>query len=176
IFTVNVTGGDGPYYYNWEILNGFCHIVAGQNTPTVQISISFKTLFLKVTVTDSRGCQTQCVIEVDCTLDGSTIVVVDPELVDISKPVVPENLIEDYTLRPNPTSSQVYLEFDADAAEEITVNISNQFGKPVYHKKMNCSKGFNSQLLETSSLPSGLYQVSLISSDKLKTLQLIKVK
>ena len=176
LFTVIVVGGDGPYTYNWEILNGFCHIIGGQGTPTVQISISFKTLYLKVTITDARGCKTECVIEVECTLDGPSIVVVEPDPVDISSPVTQFNLIEDYSLRPNPTSSQVYLEFDSQMTEDITVNISNQFGKVVYHKKMNSIKGFNSQLLETSNLPSGLYQVSLISSDKIKTLQLIKVK
>lgn len=176
LFTVNITGGEGPYTYHWEILNGWCHIVAGQNTPTVQVSISFKTLYLKVTVTDARGCTTECLIEVECTLEDPGIVVTNPDPVDVSKPVSQYNLIEDYSLRPNPTSSQVYLEFESNLSEDITVNISDQFGKVVYTRKLSSIKGFNSDLLETNNLPAGLYQVSLISSDKIKTLQLIKVK
>lgn len=178
LFTVNVTGGTAPYTYYWEILNGWCHIIGGQNTPTVQISISFKTLHLKVTVTDANGCTTTCYVDVDCTLDnpgindGNT----EPVDVDILKPIGQLNTISDISLRPNPTSSQVYLEFESALSEGVVVNISDQFGKVVLSRKLTSTKGFNSQLFETNTLTAGLYQVSLISSDKIKTLQLIKVK
>mgnify|MGYP002136418057 FL=1 len=178
LFTVNVTGGTAPYTYYWEILNGWCHIIGGQNTPTVQISISFKTLHLKVTVTDANGCTTTCYVEVDCNLEnpGITIVDTNPDQVDILKPIGQVNAISDISLRPNPTSSQVYLEFESALSEGVVVNISDQFGKVVLSRKLTSTKGFNSQLFETNTLTAGLYQVSLISSDKIKTLQLIKVK
>jgi hypothetical protein len=102
LFTVNVTGGTAPYTYYWEILNGWCHIIGGQNTPTVQISISFKTLHLKVTVTDANGCTTTCYVEVDCNLEnpGITIVDTNPDQVDILKPIGQVNAISDISLRP----------------------------------------------------------------------------
>lgn len=176
LFTVVVTGGQAPYTYDWEILNGWCHILGGQHTPTVQISISFKTLYLKVKVTDARGCSTECYVEVDCSLDNPGINVVDPNVIDNSSTIGQLNVINDYTLRPNPTSAQVYLDFESKLAEKVTINVTDNFGKLVYTKKVTTVKGFNTELLETNHLPVGLYQVSLISSDKLKTLQLIKVK
>ncbi len=176
LFTVVVTGGQAPYTYDWEILNGWCHILAGQHTPTVQISISFKTLYLKVKVTDARGCSTECYVEVDCTLDNPGINVVDPHVAESGTAIGQMNIINDYTLRPNPTSSQVYVDFESKLAEKVIINVTDNFGKLVLSKKVTTVKGFNSEMLDTNNLPVGLYQVSLISSDKLKTLQLIKVK
>ncbi|HPB52712.1 MAG TPA: T9SS type A sorting domain-containing protein, partial [Saprospiraceae bacterium] len=130
----------------------------------------------KVKVTDARGCSTECYVEVDCSLDNPGINVVDPNVVDNSSTIGQLNVINDYTLRPNPTSAQVYLDFESKLAEKVTINVTDNFGKLVYTKKVTTVKGFNTELLETNHLPVGLYQVSLISSDKLKTLQLIKVK
>jgi hypothetical protein len=59
IINVDVTGGSGEYTYYWEVLNGSCHIISGQGTSQLKISIAFKTLQLKLTVADANGCTSE---------------------------------------------------------------------------------------------------------------------
>ena len=171
---MEVSGGTGPYLYRWEALNGSCHILSGQGTPKVKISTTFTITELKVTITDAYGCTTVCTLRVDCTIrDVETIVTDDTG--DNESGISLRNLASEYQLRPNPTSAQVVLDYHVETAGIIQVNIVDGLGKLVYDKKFSASKGYNSETLSTDHLKSGIYLVTIINADKIRTLQLVKV-
>ncbi|MBK8602233.1 MAG: hypothetical protein IPN87_03715 [Saprospiraceae bacterium] len=137
--TVVVTGGEGPYTYEWEVINGSCHIVSGQNTPTIIISISFKTLQLKVTVRDANGCVTECYLEVECTLEvPNESIVTDIDSYKTEQAVInkAKHAISatDFTMRPNPTSDMVYVEFQSTEAKIVQVRVTDQLGNMVIQR------------------------------------------
>jgi len=175
--TVAPIGGTGPYTYDWQAINASCHVMSGKNDPIVVIATSFGTFQLEVTVTDINGCTTTCEYTAECIIDNPSLVDSngnDPvEVHQTGKVSLVEN---DYKLRPNPTSSKVYLEYDVASVQEILINITDQLGNVVYTQKANSVKGWNSELLDIDRLQAGIYNVSIISKDSFKTLSLIKVK
>lgn len=77
------------------------------------------------------------------------------------------NILNDvYRLFPNPAQNEFNLEFDLTKAyEDVSVVIFDQFGRNVWQKKLNLTKG-HSSLNINSQLPQGIYVVR-ISSDVL---------
>jgi len=171
-FTVIVNGGNGPYSYYWEVMNGSCHILSGQHTPVVIISVSFKTLYLKVTVTDANGCKSTCYISVDCIIDGieGQPAEPDPEAAeDISiKPY--------YQLYPNPTNAHAYITIDSDKKETVVLMVSDQLGKVMMERKMEIIKGRNKILLDTDILSPGIYNVMIRGNGSNEALNMVKVR
>jgi len=179
--TVVVTGGEGPYTYEWEVINGSCHIVSGQNTPTIIISISFKTLQLKVTVRDANGCVTECYLEVECTLEvPNESIVTDIDSYKTEQAVInkAKHAISatDFTMRPNPTSDMVYVEFQSTEAKVVQVRVTDQLGNMMIQKRISCVPGNNTELLQTDKLPSGVYNVTITDKEHIATKKLVKIK
>lgn len=172
--TVVPSGGSGNYTYAWQVLNGSCHIMGGQNDQTVDVSVSYKTLQIKVTVTDSDGCSTDCYIEAECSpIGGSSIIGSDIQGHILSSVSIAD---QKYVLRPNPALDNVYLDFSCETNEILKVQITDQLGAVVKSSIINAAKGVNTHLLNIISLKPGIYNVSVISGNEVKTLNLIKIK
>ncbi|MCA0335153.1 MAG: T9SS type A sorting domain-containing protein, partial [Bacteroidetes bacterium] len=175
IINVDVTGGSGEYTYYWEVLNGSCHIISGQGTSQLKISIAFKTLQLKLTVADANGCTSECLVNVPCSLEGVDPLVNDQDNNQDSQYKVNSLSAGDYSLRPNPTTEQVTVEFATQKAGLIKIQIMDQLGKVVLMKEIEAVKGFNSEILNTSKFVSGIYYVVISSTSILHTMRLIKM-
>jgi len=66
ILTADVIGSDGPYTYEWVVIEGACLIELGQGTDQIEISIGFFDVTIELTVYDIYGCSTTCTFVIDC--------------------------------------------------------------------------------------------------------------
>jgi hypothetical protein len=173
--SAEVSGGYGPYTYKWEVVNGSCHILSGQGTPDVIISIAYKTLNMRVTITDANGCNTTCDVNVPCAIDGVDPIISGEDNSHGTSVNFGKLTDGEYVLRPNPTTSLVFVEFKSELTENVTINVTDQVGNIVLTRKVQTVKGFNSEMLNTSALASGVYMVTIISPANSKTLRLVKV-
>jgi hypothetical protein len=89
---------------------------------------------------------------------------------------VDETEAVDFTIYPNPTSSDFNLLYEASINELATIKVFDITGKLMSEEKVNQTEGNNKFTIETSTLQTGLYIVELRNSEGIQTqrLQLIK--
>jgi hypothetical protein len=71
-----------------------------------------------------------------------------------------------FSIIPNPTTGIFTIQFTKEIQANSILQIINSFGSPVYEKKLNSNQ---SQQIDASSLPPGLYYVRVQSGDKIYT-------
>ena len=83
-----------------------------------------------------------------------------------------ENLLDvDLTLAPNPADNQTILTFDTDLSGEGIIQVVDNIGRIVFRNSLNINPKGNYTLL-TGDYPAGLYQVSLLMDNKIRTIEL----
>jgi hypothetical protein len=70
------------------------------------------------------------------------------------------------SLYPNPSSGNVYLEYNATEDAEIEVMITDLSGQALIRKELYFNKGKSSHALDLSTLPNGVYILRYINGDK----------
>ena len=83
-------------------------------------------------------------------------------------------LLSDGAIYPNPVSNNANLRFTSSAALEATVIISSIDGKVCQETNVNVVSGDNTVLLNTESLSSGLYIVTVNSGNRLGSYKFMK--
>jgi hypothetical protein len=176
----NVTGGTGPMSYEWRIVGEKCFIQGGQGTPELLIYMGWSEVKIILTVTDSFGCVSMCMMFLDC-LDPSEMSLVDmPELLDLDEAadtVVPEIIlaspdhqggsIRNISLWPIPAKGMVNLSFESVGEEEVKFSFYNLLGRVVLTDKVNAVKGMNTQSFDVSNLQPGSYLLQMQSQKEI---------
>ena len=168
----------GGVNYDWEIVGGECFIQGGQNTPEITIYVGWSTVKIILTVTDSFGCSSMCMVFLDCRSsyslntpgtiiervisDGSTISEVNTT--DHST-----GTLQNFSLWPNPVSERVFLGFDATVEEVVEIRLISSFGQVLLGDKITAQKGANSYMINVSELPKGSYLVQVKTEKELLT-------
>ena len=78
-----------------------------------------------------------------------------------------------FAVFPNPAHSGVNINFTATGAS-TTLQIINEKGQPVIQKQIASSKGSNNIYIDISSLPAGIYIVSLKANNTVSSKQFVK--
>jgi len=144
--TVNVTGGTAPYSYLW-------------NTTPIQTTNSATQLTSGdyiLTVTDDRGCT-----------EIFTFIV--PNSVGVN-----ELNSDVFTVYPNPINETLFIKSTDLSNESSTILISDVTGKKII-EKLNVTSKNNLYEIGTSELPSGIYFLQIMQSNKSTTKKLIKL-
>ena len=169
-----VTGWTGPYTYYWEILNGSCHLITGQGTPRIKISVSYLTLKVKLTVIDANGCKTECYYTADCEILPNSLPDDQSNFADGNLDLRGQAL-DLVTLRPNPTSGTTFVEYDFSEAADLQITLLDNMGKPVATFNRHFDKGIGNVQIPSEDLKSGVYFVNIIGNNYRKTLKLVKI-
>ncbi len=93
-----------------------------------------------------------------------------PALVSVNKGFPEEQVI----VHPNPSYSTVNVSYSSDQRQVSTILIYDYTGKTVYESSVKSEEGINSELIDISALPRGVYLVAVISNGKLSKTRLCK--
>ncbi|MEZ4935570.1 MAG: T9SS type A sorting domain-containing protein [Saprospiraceae bacterium] len=129
--TVVASGGTPPYYVEWE---------TGDTTSTIENLVAG---WYEFTITDANF----------CSINGGVWV---PGLT----PVINNEQIVQYLLAPNPTRSNIRIEFSLANPLEIELNLYNSIGEIIFKKEVGQSLTGNISL-DLNNYPSGIYYVAL---------------
>jgi len=85
-------------------------------------------------------------------------------------------VIKDFTVYPNPFTSDLKVQVSSDKQTDITIRISNAAGQQVVNRKVMVQTGENVIVLssELSTLQSGIYMMEVITEEGKKTQKIIK--
>jgi len=75
---------------------------------------------------------------------------------------------------PNPFNDEFTLKFDADKSEIISLELTDMLGRVVNERTWNVGIGSNLLNLNSSSLPSGMYMIKLISPTGIAVKNIVK--
>lgn len=79
-------------------------------------------------------------------------------------------------VRPNPTSAQALLSFDAKAAMAMNVSVMDMAGKVLSTQNINAVQGENELTIDATQLSEGVYFIQLQTENAIQTLKLNVVK
>jgi Metallo-peptidase family M12B Reprolysin-like/Secretion system C-terminal sorting domain len=85
----------------------------------------------------------------------------------------PKSADNKLTASPNPASSVINLEFNADASNSSIVTVIDQSGVVALQRNITVVKGSNKKMLDISTLRSGIYTITINEGINLKTTKII---
>lgn len=163
IFTSNVTGGYGPFDYEWKIKgnpNGWS-ILSGQGTNTIAMQVGIKKIKLELTITDVCGKKRKCSVKPSCEEPPSTI------SEELSSEIILRTQAEEITnleLYPNPAKNQLFINSNIKDLNQSQIRIVNELGQ---HQNVNLLSSTEEDELNLSleHLSPGIYWL-LIEDEK----------
>lgn len=81
------------------------------------------------------------------------------------------SIIEDISIYPIPAKENIIIHLKSHFPLDATLSITNILGQTVWKQQFKIKDGFNSKMLDVSSLPNGIYFVLLNSAMDSKTLR-----
>lgn len=85
----------------------------------------------------------------------------------------PKSTDNKLTASPNPASSVINLEFNADASNSSVVTVIDQSGVVALQRNIAVVKGLNKKMLDISTLRSGIYTITINEGINLRTTKII---
>ena len=79
------------------------------------------------------------------------------------------------TIYPNPATTTVQVEINANNDTNATISVLDLSGRIVMKNNLNLVKGFNQQQLDISNLGDGLYQIQVTSDVEVLTSKFVKM-
>ena len=152
---IQVTGGVAPYTYHWAIVEGDALITSGLSTTNLEYSIGGSALNLAVKITDAIGCVVMEYIHIVCEGDG-IVLPNPPEEYDDDA----ESALTHFTLLPNPSSEDAYLDLESEEEGLTVVRIQNLFGEIVFQQSWPNPPSTRIKL-PVAHFVSGIYAVSV---------------
>jgi hypothetical protein len=77
------------------------------------------------------------------------------------------------SIYPNPTSENLFIDFNSKKADVVTLSIMDISGREVYGEKINLSTGMNRKQINTNVFNKGIYLVQFITENGVKSEKLI---
>jgi Secretion system C-terminal sorting domain len=82
--------------------------------------------------------------------------------------------VGDMSIYPNPVSNDLNVDFTLDRAEEVTIQVVDLTGKLLSSEVMDAERGLNQRSMNVQHLQSGVYFVTMISTNGNVTKRLVK--
>jgi hypothetical protein len=174
-----VTGGFGPYSYDWKIAGEKCFIQSGQGTPDIRIYVGWEEVTIILTVTDVFGCVSICTATVNCfeSFDAfsaipsnSDVAFNGANLIPIFHTVwnqQPLDQIQQINYWPNPAGETMTLGFESISNQEVKINFVNLLNKVVWKENFDVNKGYNVHPMDVSHLPNGSYLMEVTTQTEM---------
>jgi hypothetical protein len=182
LYSLYLGAGDYSLASNLRILiNGVQ--IGGTYNPTTPNSDPWVTHYLEV---DSMaGKQFTVTIETrnigkDTTISGMPFTLDNAYIDNVCFSPSNQVSVKDYNANisfgvyPNPFNDEFTLKFDADKSEIISLELTDMLGRVVNERTWNVGIGSNLLNLNSSSLPSGMYMIKLISPTGIAVKNIVK--
>jgi hypothetical protein len=169
-----ILGGVGPYTYEWEVVGEKCFIQGGQGTPEILIYVGWADVKIILTVTDTFGCVSMCMISLEC-LDSSTLPLssafedTNRETAEGQKvfqaPLDSNREHNDDRLSfwPNPSDEVIHIAYESDIDGFVNFLFTDYLGKVIQKESMMVHKGYNVKQMDASGLANGSYLIQIKS-------------
>lgn len=152
IILVNTSTGGSGLSYLWDFGDGATstqaypsHVYAGAGTYTVCVTIS-----------DNSGCTSVYCDTIAVTY--KTNVPFSINVVGSLSNVEPEQPAIEYNAFPNPFGDRLFVEYDLDRAEDVTIELMDITGRILFSEVVeNSSAGGYKHEIETAALPEGMF-------------------
>lgn len=182
IITGLIVGGSGPYIYEWQIEGEKCFIQGGQGTPDLEIYVGWADVKIILTVTDTFGCVTMCMVFLNCTESdllpiatnitaGSSLIL--PEHTATSPPMNTEGEtitgIQEFSLWPNPAKETINIGFELGSEGMVEYSLMDYLGQTLSTTRILAQKGYNVQQIDAARLSGGSYLIQLRSETVIYT-------
>jgi len=150
--SVNVTGGQAPYTYAWDMTDCDGFITDGANSSMVTYTVGYTTQNFSVTITDANGCEQVCTTSLSCIKDTEQTGGFRPEHGDVATGMI--------SIYPNPTSDHLMVKMANTTDAPVELSVVNLFGQVVYNidHKVWPQEGLE---IDTRQLPNGTYLVRI---------------
>ncbi|MEP6796243.1 MAG: T9SS type A sorting domain-containing protein, partial [Saprospiraceae bacterium] len=182
IITSDVTGGFGPYTYEWKIVGNKCFIQGGQGTPDITIYMGWADVKIILIVTDAFGCQSMCMYLLHCLEPGeipiiSIPVYADPDVNPNAPMIIPASVtqegqseyLKELNLWPNPAKGTINLSFKSSVEEEVVYSFVNFLGQVILSDRIVVQKGLNTRTIDIDRIPGGSYLMEVKSEKEMLT-------
>jgi Secretion system C-terminal sorting domain len=182
IITSDITGGFGPYTYEWQIVGNKCFIQGGQGTPDITIYMGWADVKIILTVTDVFGCQSMCMYILHClepgdipftSMPGSAEPDANPNVVLMAPASLTQEgqrgYLKDLNLWPSPAKGTINLSFESSLEEEVVYRFVNFLGQVILSDQIVVQKGLNRRTIDIDRLPGGSYLMEVRSEKEMLT-------
>ncbi len=85
-----------------------------------------------------------------------------------------ENAVASIVVYPNPGSGIFNIEINSEYGEEVHISVCNVLGQEILRLNMQRNKGLNKYTLDMSAYPAGLYNITIVTKDKVSSRKVIK--
>jgi hypothetical protein len=89
---------------------------------------------------------------------------------------VKKNDLTLFNIYPNPAKEQVFVNLNSAMPQSARLTLVNGLGQIVYDEKKDLRSGANNLVINTSSLPTGIYSVNIITEENIKQAKLTVIK
>lgn len=162
-FSVNVSGGYGPFEYAWEI-KGNPHgwsILTGHGTDNITMAVGDRKIKLEVTIIDVCGKKRKCSANLEC---EPTHALFDPKQFSLGA-VSLEEVNNGLELFPNPAAHSLFVNFpEGISIEKSKMYIVDQLGRPQVSAKYQ-QKHKGKMSIDVEELQPGIYWLILEDVD-----------
>jgi hypothetical protein len=177
----DVFGGFGLYTYEWQVVGEKCFIQAGQGTPEMTMYVGWSEVKIILTVTDTFGCITMCMITLNCTDPVETLSAApsdfSPENSAANHQVPFQTVwtknvadqIQNLNSWPNPVNESLYLSFESSIDQTLSITLFNLLNQVVLQDEFHANRGYNVHPMDMAHLPIGSYLMTVTSEQEMHT-------
>jgi len=151
VLQVQVSGGVGPLSYQWIVEGGSFEITSGQGTPSITYTMGFNPGAIGVWITDARGCQLYCSIDISCRPLGMAVQIEDIQVTSSELQVSPNPVASDLLVKPG----RMY----SDGATLQIYHLGS--GVQVYHQDLKIEAADQTIHLNIGHWTSGMYLLEI---------------
>lgn len=164
IITSTITGGQGPFTYEWELVNCDGYISGGQGTDNIKVVNGYTVVNISLKVKDAKGCVSYCTASFDC-VEGNDVVgdLINGHEIIQSVTANKTTLNATISIFPNPAIDVFQVTAESYTGEYVVVQVIDILGKIIKSEvlKEMPYKGIEINLHDQAE---GIYLVNILKS------------
>jgi hypothetical protein len=166
-----INGGQAPYTYDWEVIQGRCKILSKGAGPDLIIALFDSVAVVSLTVIDVDGCESTCQVIVECEeKDGVAISDESRARLSNGNQVTYADESSSLTIFPNPVLDELTVETTIEY-QDPKLYVYDIYGQVTINAKLNSE---NKWKLYVTDLPAGVYLLLLKDSNQFEITRFVK--
>jgi len=166
IITSTITGGQGPFMYEWELVNCDGYISGGQGTDAITVVNGYTTMNIVLTVTDEMGCISICNVSLECTEEGQGAgdLIYGNKYIETKAVDMDEEPVQ-MQLYPNPATDHVVITAHGYSGQKVKLEVIDILGN-IKHTMEIEEMPYAGIKVDFRELAEGIYLINLLKSGR----------